>query len=793
MRIGRTTCLAASCLFLGVFALATSGCLRRGAPTAPPGGQAGLTPVAAVTTTLTTAGAEAPTVSPTLASVVPGEGMAPVSSYANYTAVLAKYELELTPEQEHFLDQNRFLLVPAEEAGLTSGFTYDEMLAAYDRVGGAMAIEERKASDAVLVTPDVVLQAFHRFFEMTLEELERGELNDLLGTFLRALHTNLAAAAETADGPVAERYRTLEAQVVLALVLFEDRGPAKPDFFAAPEEETAFAEDDATADSRQGADAILDRYSSDLSPELVGAIRSELDAIYAADSMGESALFGPYCPQVSTDYTQYTPRSHYTKTSGLRAYFRTMIYLGRSSYCLKSDLGISDAVLLAGQFAVDSGTDGVPLDAWHRIMAVTGFYSGRSDDLTYDEWYPYLISLFGEDGLRQADVLSGAFVSEVADNLTQLAQPRILSDAVIYQDIGAMTKADLLRESLSYRVFGQRFTFDAWVLNDLTAGQEQTETRLPSTPSALFVPASFGDERAREHVRRFLAEDAGFAASDLPGFFVALDHKATQIADVPIDQWYADLGAAWLYVLGALTRAYGEDYPAFMRGLAFRDEQIQTFLGSYTALKHDTLLYAKQSYAELGGGPPEEKPVPPVVRGFVEPNPDFWQRFMALLDRAAALFDDNGLFVDHTARARLEEFRGTSQFLASIADRELSGEAISDEEYERLRTTRLSYMAQPFSGETPDEDSGRTAIVADIHTDALMGQILYEAIGRPYLMLAAVDDAEPRLVAGVAYDHYELTEPIGQRLTDADWRGRVYDGAEPQPVKNFWYESLATE
>lgn len=38
-------------------------------------------------------------------------------------------------------------------------------------------------------------------------------------------------------------------------------------------------------------------------------------------------------------------------------------------------------------------------------------------------------------------------------------------------------------------------------------------------------------------------------------------------------------------------------------------------LGSWSELKHDTILYAKQGMAEMGGGPPE------LLKGYVEPEP----------------------------------------------------------------------------------------------------------------------------------------------------------------------------
>ena len=68
------------------------------------------------------------------------------------------------------------------------------------------------------------------------------------------------------------------------------------------------------------------------------------------------------------------------------------------------------------------------------------------------------------------------------------------------------TKEQLLAATKGFRLFGQRFTFDAWILSRLTAGQEQTPLRLPSMPSALFVPAALGDKTARGFTDQYLQQ-----------------------------------------------------------------------------------------------------------------------------------------------------------------------------------------------------------------------------------------------------------------------------------------------
>jgi hypothetical protein len=720
-----------------------------------------------------------------------GEGA--IDRSVNLNDVLKSYDLKLSQAQADYLEKNKFLLLPLKQPE-GDRYSFDSMLAYFDRIGGANDEYYRRPENARLITPDVVLHTYHKYFDLTLTELEETVLSEKLGVFLSALSENIIRAARSAGPDAAARYDQILAQMTVARVLFENKGALRPDFFTDHSAEEAYRKNDQTADTFEHAKGVLKKYSSFLPSDLESAVLREIELIYSANDVAISPLWGQYSVGRPSDYTQFTPRSHYTKNSALRAYFRTMMYLGRNGYLFSKDIGIKDALLVANVFAVKDKDGGAPIDLWKQITDITEFYVGKSDDITYDEWKEYLNGTIG-GGLSAQEMMSSETINKIMNGIDRLRGPKIFSDVVIDPNIGSKTKADLLRESLSFRIFGQKFTFDAWVLNDLTAGQELTEVRLPSMPSALFIPAALGDARAREHVATLLEKERGFEPGDVRGFMGKLEEKAGQLKRITPSEWFSALGSAWIDVLSTLTGQYGDAYPAYMRSPNFPDKQIQTFLGSYTELKHDTLLYAKQSYAELGGGESENLPLPPVVKGFVEPNLAFWQKIIDLAQRTEQFFDINGIFQKHTALERLTEFKKILLFYQSLAKKEFDGTVITDDEYERLRTQKLSFVAEPFeAAESPDADSGKTALVADVHTDMLSNEILYEGTGIPYLMLAYVDNENsPRLTVGLASNHYEFTKPIAKRVTDEDWKKSVYDDQSSLPEKNFWYRSLLVQ
>ena len=112
-----------------------------------------------------------------------------------------------------------------------------------------------------------------------------------------------------------------------------------------------------------------------------------------------------------------------------------------------------------------------------------------------------------------------------------------------------------------------------------------------------------GDKVAREFAGAFLKQGAPpFSDAEVSGFYGKLDEVGSDLKRVQEVEWYSSVGTAWLKLLGTLPQTFGPGYPRYMQGKLFPIKQLQTFLGSYAELKHDTLLYVKQSFAEGGDG-----------------------------------------------------------------------------------------------------------------------------------------------------------------------------------------------
>src|SRR5207248_127415 len=85
---------------------------------------------------------------------------------------------------------------------------------------------------------------------------------------------------------------------------------------------------------------------------------------------------------------------------------------------------------------------------------------------------------------------------------------------------------------------------------------------------------------------------------------------------------------SWLYALQPLLTRFGPGYPTFMTTTAYHTKSLNTALASWAQLRHDTILYAKQSYT-MFKPVMAERPVKP-VQGYVEPLPELYARLLAL-------------------------------------------------------------------------------------------------------------------------------------------------------------------
>lgn len=722
-----------------------------------------------------------------LEPVKPMEATPPeFESCHNAEAVLQGLGIGLSNAQLADLDERRFLLIPIEDTALAQAlpeseddeqwaFTMDEMLAAFDRLGGDADPSFRNSQNARLINPDLILHIWHRGFARALEHIEQRRLHAILTGFLEGVLQNTRELRTVAgDDALATRLAWTEARFAAPWVLL---GPPAPPHVEPWEQDNtpappAYSESITTR---------LAEASAGLPEEIAAALKSEIEAILAAEDMAPSPLFGMYAPDKPADYTQFKPRSHYTKSDTLGGYFRAMMYLGRYGFEFVTSESYGDAALAAMAMARTTAAGARPLNAWKQLMEITSFFAGQSDDITYTEFRNWIADTLGSATLDPAEAIAEGTATALAANLAELRPPLIVSS--VHAD--PLTSPDA--DPPAFRVFGQRFSWDARILDRFTRDSPEA---MPSLPTALMVPAAFGDPHGEKLVREKLAGNPTHLAT----FDARLPEIRKEIAAVTEEAWFSSMAAKQLHVISTLARPRGDTFPAFMQGGAFAAKNLESQLGSFTQLKHDTVLYAKQVYAEAGEGGLDDQ-LPPVVKGLVQPDLPFWREMERLARFAADGFARHQLFPDAAEEfSRFRYFATQVASLREIAEKHASGTPLTDDDWETIRTIDFTEMMRPMAAyDEPAPGEGKNALVTDIATDAATGRILFQALGRPFVMLALVGGNDgDRMVAGLAYNHHEFSRPLSDgRMNNEEWRAGIYR-PDPGPIERADWKAPVT-
>ena len=438
------------------------------------------------------------------------------------------------------------------------------------------------------------------------------------------------------------------------------------------------------------------------------------------------------------------------------------------------------------------------LDTWEQIYTVTSCFAGASDDLSYYEYEPAIEKAYagasGDLPATGALLNNGTCFNAFQDCISEMKAPQINTIPVVDPD----GTVDLAENGKGFRFMGQRFTIDAAIMQQLVYNsvKENSSGERRMLPDTLDMAAALGSDTALD----ILTEQG---ETDYENYSEKMDAVREAVQDAPEELWSASLYAGWLYTLSPLLEEKGDGWPAFMQSEQWAKKSLETYCGSFTELKHDTVLYAKQVMAEMGGGPMEELD----DRGYVEPEREVYSRFMQLAQQTSDGLSALGMLSD-ADRENLSRLASLAEQLMTISEKELRGETLTDAEYDLIRDyggtlEHFWIEAVKDKSESPYLDSREipASLVTDLATDP-NGSVLEIANGRPIQIYVAVPvDGTLRIAVGAVYDFYQFTQPLSDRLTDKEWRQMsgewaLDDGTynwDAKIDKPWWTESYRAE
>ena len=516
-----------------------------------------------------------------------------------------------------------------------------------------------------------------------------------------------------------------------------------------------------------------------LPQDCVTEVEKELEKIMSHREREDSSIF-PY----KHDYTQYKPRGHYTRSNELASFFLAMMWYGTNSFPFEFNKNRTEQqvlqALLITQLLNNFEIEGKYLiEYWDKIYSVTVLYVGPTDDLNPHHIKGLMQEVYGKE--ITLNILSDKEkLSALYNKANNLPLPKIS-----HISVG-------IPSGRQFRLFGQRFIPDSYIIQNLVHWPERP------WPLGLDVMAVLGSERASYLLDYFYNEPEKWDSykSERTKLF-------EEFAAWNDDDWHRKIVSGWLFTLEALLVKWGENYPGFMRNLAWTDKELNTALASWVELRHDIVLYGKPSYAEGGNGR-EKVPQP---RGYVEPVPEFFRRLLKLIEMNQIVLEGEG-FLSSELKYLFTRFLDLVSFLEGVSEKELTGRELKYDEYERIRNfgdeiERLSLsiveidknlpvfnMAKRefvkglpkklrgwYEVNGPDRD---IACIVDVHTS--QGECLEEAVGHINTIYVIVPiEGKLYLTRGGVFSYYEFKYPSAHRLDDEAWQEMIKRGRAPKP------------
>jgi hypothetical protein len=510
--------------------------------------------------------------------------------------------------------------------------------------------------------------------------------------------------------------------------------------------------------------------------------RSFVESLVASINKAEPKSYKLFSNTLrSIDFSQFKPRGHYADDLILEKYFKAMMWLGRIEFYLippssadktpnKEDMirQSVDALLISELIDLSNSKN-----YYDEAEEIISFFVGEQDNVTLNN----LRSLIDELNISRADeLLNEEKFDEFQNTLKSksYAFQQILSQ-ILFSD---PTNPDSIIPASAFLLFGQRFIPDSYVTGSVVFDRiiyngQKIRRMLPSTLDILFAA---GNDAAAQLLTPQLDEYK--YASNLAALRYLLDSYDD-------DFWNSSIYNMWFNSIRKLNPpADRNTLPPFMRTAAWWQQKMNTQLASWAELRHDNLLYAKQSYS---GGVICSYPYV-----YVEPIPHFYEQMKNITSLIKNKFENAG-FVNEGYKMVVtnyfNHFSKVADTLMIIAEKELEGIPLSENENSFLQ--RILYLSNvcgvAYDGWYPrlyhssgsDEDGmlKKDFIVADYHTaptDAsgdMVGWVAHAGTGMVDLAIitAELPGNLTAAFAGPVYSYHEYTTTNFLRLTDDEW------------------------
>jgi len=603
----------------------------------------------------------------------------------------------------------------------------------------------------LFISTDAILHSLHVSYDKILKDVEVGYIIPQLSSMLGAIQNKIPSLKfEYANSPeMSKSLKDVDLYIGVANRLLTD----KSNF--------TFSENVAKSDS-----LILQITSLQMKPVLLFSDHTRL-----------------------YDFSQFKVRGHYTDYiyPELGKYFQAMMWLGRTEIYLtqiglqsKADIQrqVIDAMLIAKLMKLSDIQT-----AFDEIDSIIEFFVGKSDNVTLNNL------TFLKDKIQLADPSELLDTNRVNDFQKELSKNEFAFQRILSQVLINNGKDSIVPAS-SFLLLGQRFIIDSYVFSQVVFDRIKYNNAFVKRmlPQSLDILFALGNDASAQLLQAEI--EKYHYSSNLASMRYLIDAYSDEF-------WNSSMYNSWLNALRALNPPQDRStLPLFMQTAAYWQSKMNTQLASWTQLRHDNLLYAKQSYS---GVPTCSYPFV-----YVEPFPEFYQNLKNYATTALQKFQIPSFQYNGEILHYFKNLYAISDTLGRIAEKELINEAITEQEKHFLKAALVLAPEDPYAH--PEFDGWFTTlfyhvglqqfdneevnhfVVADVHTSPadeagnVVGWVKHVGTGMFNLgiWVASNEHGDPTAFVGPAMSYYEYTSTNFLRLTDEEWES-TYMKTAPRP------------
>jgi len=711
-------------------------------------------------------------------------------------------DFELDDKQKWFLDEHGWIIFNQwDNRNVWSSDMWileqEEWWLYYQRIWWENIPYKRYPYNTVFVTTDMLLHFYHKIFANSLRYYEESVAREIMQDLSEKMFLKFADLYQkNKNNDLAPYYAFSTAYWSIPYSILIPQSEIENAISMKWNNETESWGDVWNDLSQEDIDKLilakLNNIQNKIPEEYKTAVQSTIKSILEATSnRAEDKMLVVLGTEVDSpmniqqDYTQFTPRWHYTDSSLLRTYFIGMKWFMREKLYFNNIEQTKTSLVMVNNIKNDE------LANFNKLYNFIQKLIWQDDDVNISDVQKYILKKWWS---LDKDILSSLTESN-QEELKTLRPQKIISTHYETASVWTVTESQAKDETAWFVFFGEKFTIDSFVFDKMTAGSSEKENIYkPSLQTTFIAPEVLINTGIIRDVVNLWMERAktkyNITQAQVDGYNKAKSEITSELEkfDFTISTYHR-----WVDSLSWLFALTDNNLPYFMQDKLYRYKELNTFQWSYSELKHDTILYVKQAYAEMGMWWEDEcsividPPELPVPKWYIEPNIDLIDSILKLTNDTKDFFGDDESYL---------EFAKFLIFVRDIAIKQTKNDTIDDETFEKLRLYYSDMINILYPKKVIDGDNDFiSALIADIFTSENNGP-LYIATWRPYLMITTIKDINwARAVIWPVYSTYEFydsDEPISRsqwRYTDDD-RQKWYDELDNNSVYTIPMEKL---